>query len=82
MKQKESVWNSYQALWILLIFDGIHTVLDKDAFGRVKELAKREGLLVGSSSGAAFHASLLEAQAAPSGTNIVTIFFPTAVSDI
>lgn len=55
-------------------FDGIHTVLDKDAFGRVKELAKREGLLVGSSSGAAFHASLLEAQAAPSGTNIVTIF--------
>lgn len=55
-------------------FDGIHTVLDKDAFHRVKELAKREGLLVGSSSGAAFHASLLEAQTAPSGTNIVTIF--------
>lgn len=55
-------------------FDGIHTVLDKDAFRQVKELAKREGLLVGSSSGAAFHASLLEAQAAPSGTNIVTIF--------
>lgn len=55
-------------------FDGIHTVPDKDAFGWVKELAKREGLLVGSSSGAAFHASLLEAQAAPPGTNIVTIF--------
>lgn len=35
-------------------FDEIYTVLDKDAFDMVKHLAKREGLLVGSSSGAAF----------------------------
>jgi O-acetylserine dependent cystathionine beta-synthase len=55
-------------------FNSIHTVLDIDAFRRVKELAKWEGLLVGSSSGAAFHASLLEAQKAKPGTNIVTIF--------
>lgn len=55
-------------------FDAIHTVLDIDAFRCVKELAKREGLFVGSSSGAVFHASLLEARQAASGTNIVTVF--------
>ncbi|MFD3449289.1 PLP-dependent cysteine synthase family protein [Microbacteriaceae bacterium 4G12] len=55
-------------------FDSIHTINDKDAFRSVKELAKREGLLVGSSSGAAFQASLLEAQQAKPGSNIVTIF--------
>jgi O-acetylserine dependent cystathionine beta-synthase len=55
-------------------FDAIHTVLDDDAFRRVKELAEREGLLVGSSSGAAFHAAMLEAEKAKPGTNIVVIF--------
>lgn len=55
-------------------FNSIHTVTDEDAFKRVAELAKKEGLLVGSSSGAALHASLLEAQAAKKGDIIVTIF--------
>ncbi|TXK89532.1 cysteine synthase family protein, partial [Parageobacillus sp. SY1] len=55
-------------------FDAIHTIRDEDAFKRVKELAKKEGLLVGSSSGAAFHAALLEAKKAKPGTNIVVIF--------
>ncbi|MFZ3588254.1 PLP-dependent cysteine synthase family protein [Bacillus sp. DJP31] len=55
-------------------FDSIHTVSDIDAFDRVKELALQAGLLVGSSAGAAIHASLLEAQQAKPGTNIVTIF--------
>ncbi|ANB61287.1 PLP-dependent cysteine synthase family protein [Anoxybacteroides amylolyticum] len=55
-------------------FDAIHTVLDEDAFRSVKELAEKEGLLVGSSSGAAFHAALLEAKQAKPGTNIVVIF--------
>lgn len=55
-------------------FDEIHTISDRNAFLRVKELAQKEGLLVGSSSGAAFHASLLEAEKATPGTNIVTIF--------
>lgn len=55
-------------------FDAIHTIQDKDAFQALKELAKKEGLLVGSSAGAAFHASLLEAQAAKPGSNIVTVF--------
>lgn len=55
-------------------FDAIHTILDDDAFRRVKELAQKEGLLVGSSSGAAFHAALLEAEQAKEGTNIVVVF--------
>ncbi|MCM3002578.1 PLP-dependent cysteine synthase family protein [Priestia koreensis] len=55
-------------------FNSIHTVSDVDAFTQVKELAKREGLLVGSSSGSAFYAALVEAQNSPSGTNVVTIF--------
>lgn len=55
-------------------FDAIHTILDVEAFDMVKELAKREGLLVGSSSGAAMAAALREAEAAHPGTNIVTIF--------
>jgi O-acetylserine dependent cystathionine beta-synthase len=55
-------------------FDAIHTISDEDAFKRVKELAEKEGLLVGSSSGAAFHAALLEAEKAKPGTNIVVIF--------
>ncbi|KZE68476.1 cysteine synthase [Fictibacillus phosphorivorans] len=55
-------------------FNSVHTVTDVDAFQRVAELAKKEGLLVGSSSGAALHAALIEAQSAQSGQNIVTIF--------
>ncbi|WP_088010725.1 PLP-dependent cysteine synthase family protein [Gottfriedia acidiceleris] len=56
------------------LFDDIYTVLDSDAFRLVKELATKEGLLVGSSSGAALYASLLEAKKAKPGSTIVTIF--------
>ncbi|PGM58887.1 cysteine synthase family protein [Bacillus sp. AFS053548] len=56
------------------LFDEIHTVLDSNAFRLVKELATKEGLLVGSSSGAALYASLLEAKKAKPGSTIVTIF--------
>ncbi|KIL49707.1 PLP-dependent cysteine synthase family protein [Jeotgalibacillus soli] len=55
-------------------FNGIHTVTDEDAFYWVKELAAKEGLLVGSSSGAAFYAALKEAESADTGSHIVTIF--------
>ena len=54
-------------------FDAIHTVLDENAFRLVQELALKEGLLVGSSSGAALYAALEEAKKANEGTNIVTI---------
>jgi cystathionine beta-synthase (O-acetyl-L-serine) len=56
------------------LFDAIHTISDNAAFTRVRELSQKCGLLVGSSSGSAFEASLREAQAAEPGTNIVTIF--------
>ena len=56
------------------LFDEIYTISDKNAFDTVKELAAREGILAASSSGAALHAALLEAQNAPPGTNIVTVF--------
>lgn len=55
-------------------FDGIHTINDETAFLRVKELAITEGLLVASSSGAAFEAALREAEKAKPGTKIITIF--------
>lgn len=54
--------------------DEIHTVSDYDAFRLVKELAAKEGLLVGSSSGAAMYAALEEAKFAKPGSTIVTIF--------
>lgn len=55
-------------------FDAIHTVSDDNAFARVKELAIYEGLLAGSSSGAALHAALNEAASAKAGSRIVTVF--------
>lgn len=62
------------------LMDGVHTVLDDDAFAAVAALARNEGLLVGSSSGAAFHASLLEAQrlvdAGASPDTTVVVVFP------
>lgn len=55
-------------------FNAIHTILDVEAFHLVKQLAAKEGLLVGSSSGAAMAAALREAREAAPGTNIVTLF--------
>ncbi|WP_211655081.1 PLP-dependent cysteine synthase family protein [Planococcus alpniumensis] len=55
-------------------FDSIHTITDKEAFAAVRELAQKEGLLVGSSSGAAFVAALREAQSAKPGSHIATVF--------
>jgi O-acetylserine dependent cystathionine beta-synthase len=55
-------------------FDSIHTISDEEAFSMVKQLAIKEGLLVGSSSGSAFRAALIEAEHAKPGSNIVVIF--------
>ncbi|WP_427137371.1 PLP-dependent cysteine synthase family protein [Psychrobacillus psychrodurans] len=55
-------------------FNAIHTVSDEEAFQQLRALSKSEGLLVGSSSGAAFHAAMKEAEIAKEGSHIVTIF--------
>lgn len=55
-------------------FDEIYSVLDQDAFALVAQLARREGVLVGSSSGAALYAALQEASKAKPGSHIVTLF--------
>ncbi|MBD1370894.1 cysteine synthase A [Hazenella sp. IB182357] len=54
--------------------DEVYTVTDEEAFPLVNQLAGQEGLLVGSSSGAAMYAALREAEKAPTGSNIVVIF--------
>lgn len=56
------------------LIDEVYTVKDEDAFRLVKELATKEGLLVGSSSGAACHAALEEAKKCSKDAQIVVIF--------
>lgn len=58
--------------WSLI--DDVYTVFDKHAFDMVKQLAIKEGVLVGSSSGAAMYAALQEAKRAQADATIVTIF--------
>jgi cysteine synthase A len=48
-------------------------VMDDDAFGTVKTLAAKEGVLAGSSGGAAVAASLKVAKRLGSGKRVVTI---------
>ncbi len=55
------------------LVDGVIKVNDEEAFYMAKELARKEGLIVGSSSGAAMAAALKLAQGITSG-NIVTVF--------
>jgi cystathionine beta-synthase (O-acetyl-L-serine) len=55
-------------------FDAVHTISDEDAFHMVERLAREEGLLVGSSSGAAMCAALAEATRTKEGATIVVVF--------
>lgn len=52
----------------------IFTISDEEGFFYTRQLAKNNGLLVGSSSGAAFAAALKEVQQLPPGSTVVTIF--------
>lgn len=54
--------------------DEVYTISDEEAFFYTRELAKRAGVFVGSSSGAAFAAALKEAEKLPERSTIVTIF--------
>lgn len=51
----------------------IYTISDDEGFGFAQQLAKK-GLLVGSSSGAAFAAALREINSLPNGHSVLTIF--------
>jgi cysteine synthase len=55
------------------VCDGVIMVSDKDAFGTVKELAAKEGVLSGSSGGAAVFAALEVAKQLGAGKRVVTI---------
>ena len=46
----------------------------RGGFYYTRELAKKHGILVGSSSGAAFAAALEEIEILPNGSKVVTIF--------
>lgn len=54
--------------------DQVYTISDQEAFFYTEELAKRNGLFVGSSSGAAFAGALKEAKRLPAGSTVITIF--------
>lgn len=55
------------------LIDQVYTIKDIDAFEMVKVLAQKDGLLVGSSSGAAYYAAVQEAMKLED-QNIVVIF--------
>jgi cysteine synthase len=55
------------------VCDEVMMVNDEDAFGMVKQLASREGVLAGSSGGAAVAASLRVASRLGAGKRVVTI---------
>lgn len=56
------------------VIDDMIQVSDRTAFLAARDLAKREGLLTGGSSGAAIHAALQVAKDMPSGSRVVTLF--------
>ena len=57
------------------IYDEIITVEDEDAFEKGRLIGKKEGILVGISSGAALHAAVeLAKREENKGKNIVVIF--------
>ncbi|MBI5507510.1 MAG: cysteine synthase family protein [Deltaproteobacteria bacterium] len=56
------------------LIDEILTISDEDSFAAVKELARREALLVGGSSGAAAHAAKIVAARLGKGATVVTLF--------
>ena len=56
------------------VLDDMVQVSDRAAFLAARELAKREGLLAGGSSGAAIFATLQIAKGLPPGSTVVTLF--------
>ena len=65
------------AIFERALVDEIKTVDDDDAWRTMRALARREGLLVGISSGAAVHAALDVARALGPGKHVVTVLCDT-----
>ena len=61
------------------VIDDMVQVGDREAFQAARELARREGLLVGGSSGAVIHATLQYAKSLPASAR-VAIIFPDSAS--
>ena len=59
------------------LVDKVYKITDEEAFGQVKELAKREGIFAGSSAGAAMSAALKLVKDGAKG-NIVVVFVDRA----
>jgi cysteine synthase A len=55
------------------VVDEVRTVTDADAWQTKRDLARREGLLVGISAGAAVHVALRIARELGEGKNVVTV---------
>jgi cysteine synthase len=71
----EGIGNSFwPAALDRALVDEVRTVSDDDAFAAVRALARREGLLVGGSAGAAAHAARAVAESLPAGAAVVTVF--------
>ncbi|SNX52735.1 cysteine synthase family protein [Thermoanaerobacterium sp. RBIITD] len=56
------------------LIDDVEKVTDDEAFYYVNELARKEGLFIGSSSGAAFAAAIKQANKQKESKNIVVVF--------
>ena len=62
------------------ILDGVITVRDEDAFSRAREFAKKYGILVGISSGAALHAALETAKKPENRGKTLVVLLPDSGS--
>ncbi len=74
MRLRALAWSSSLLFFANLDIDGFETISDEEGFSYTRKLAKKNGLLVGSSSGAAFAAALKEVQRLPEGSQVLTIF--------
>ena len=58
------------------VYDEVLTVTNQDAFAAGKEIGRREGVLVGISSGAAVHAAILLANREENAGKTIVVLLP------
>lgn len=84
LKQKDSVWlvegigeDYLPTIADLSVTKKAYTVNDQEAFAMVRELAKKEGILAGSSSGVLLHAALQYCREQTTPKNVLTFVCDT-----